>query len=80
MIKKSEVVEYRNKSELPTEEGWYFGREKMSRDSSIMPCFVAFFGYKKSPSNPILRVNYGEDYLPLEEFDWFGKVPTIKEG
>jgi hypothetical protein len=63
---------FRNKSEVPTSPGFFYGRYHSKGE--IFPVRV------KRDFNSSLFCEYLGEYRLLSEFTWFGPVPVVKEG
>lgn len=76
------VIEYRTKTDPPTEDGFYFARLVESRHGRLMRVVgvrfeSAFFG---APAIPKVWLVGEAVPLKLEDFDWFGPVAEVREG
>lgn len=80
-------IAYRQQTETPTKEGWYYGRirEDVLREQgvdapelkkgSIIPLFVNdWYG------DGYLGADYSTFIFQLDEVDWFGPVAECREG
>lgn len=73
-VKHVQAIEYRNKTEPPTEPGWYYARIKERFGSEVRPYRVNNAGVGSKTT----LVVWGQ--VPLDCFDWFGPVRIVKEG
>lgn len=75
-MKHVQAIEYRNKTEPPTEPGWYWARGR--GEPEITPVYVYFVsGF--DPTGVVECV--GTELLwKISDFDFFGPVRIVKEG
>lgn len=73
-MKHVQAIEYRNKTEPPTEDGWYYARDKSYADAGIEPVYVES-GYVYITATQIVGL---PDHL--DDYDFFGPVRIVKEG
>lgn len=67
-------VEFRNKEDQPTEQGWYWARE-IDGDLHPVPVLVI----EESGRLCVIRVGSVNDY-PIPDYDWFGSLTMVREG
>ena len=73
-------VTYRNQTEAPTAEGWFYARSKSSPCHEISPVFVYRLSPTLGPRDDEFSWSNGEWTEPMNEMDWFGPVPKVVEG
>jgi len=75
-VKHVHAIEYRNKTEPPTEEGWYWARGLHVHE--INPVRVIFVASWTPPLS--VEVAGSELTFRIQDFEWFGPVAECREG
>lgn len=76
---KSTPIEYRNKTEPPTEPGWYYARIRGRAGSEVRPYRIANIGF--GSQTPLAVWEPGRTgSLSIGDLDFFGPVRIVKEG
>lgn len=70
-------IEWRTKTERPTEPGWYWGRWRTS-PKNVVPFPTRLITYGGADLHVVIMGDVIE--YPLSDFDFFGPVTMVKEG
>lgn len=77
----SAPVEYRTKTEPPTEVGWHYGRRKINAQQRTAPQFVyRSYNMRREVDEYLVTSFTQENGEPTMNFDWFGPVTEVREG
>lgn len=74
---KDAPIEFRTKTEEPTETGWYYARPSaLIAGSLIAPTFAR----RHLGGAMTVYLPAEEQQPPVSAFDWFGPVHAVREG